>query len=236
MFLTLILSSMVLAEEKCTLDSIDFPSLDGFQSAVLKKYGATCKPSLDPENEKLAVNLYREVQKAIKDDDIPTAKAKINELMTKYSDTRIARRAKRTQNELNVFDKKLSNNLDKVEWLQGKASFQDAKLSLVVFWELWCPHCKREIPNLQKMYETFKGKELNIIGLTKLSRNRTTEDVMTFLQENNVSYPIGKEDGTLSAEFAVSGIPAAALVKDGTIIWRGHPASLTTEKIEKHLQ
>ena len=50
-----------------------------------------------------------------------------------------------------------------------------------------------------------------------------SEKVNEFLQEQTVNYPTAKEDGTLSKHFNVSGIPAAAAVKDGKVIWRGHP-------------
>ena len=39
----------------------------------------------------------------------------------------------------------------------------------------------------------------------------------------------------MSAAYAVSGIPAAALVKEGKVIWRGHPARLTDELLEQLL-
>ena len=48
-----------------------------------------------------------------------------------------------------------------------------------------------------------------------------------------VSYPIAKESGdALSKHFGVRGIPAAAMVKDGKVVWRGHPARLTDDMIE----
>ena len=39
----------------------------------------------------------------------------------------------------------------------------------------------------------------------------------------------------LSGAYAVSGIPAAALVKDGKVIWRGHPSRLTDELVQQLL-
>ena len=61
-----------------------------------------------------------------------------------------------------------------------------------------------------------------MVGLTKLSRSSTEEKVLEFIKDNNVSYPTAKEDGERSKHFNVSGIPAAAVVKDGKVIWRGH--------------
>ena len=37
----------------------------------------------------------------------------------------------------------------------------------------------------------------------------------------------------MSSSFAVTGIPAAALVKDGKVVWRGHPARLDDALLDK---
>ncbi|MDP6931333.1 MAG: TlpA disulfide reductase family protein, partial [Myxococcota bacterium] len=97
-----------------------------------------------------------------------------------------------------------------------------------------CPHCQKEVPKLEKTHQDYKGR-MNVIGLTKLSKGVTAEDVNTFISEKEVSYPMAKENGDVSKHFAVQGIPAAALVKDGKIIWRGHPAGLNDEKLDKLL-
>ena len=65
-----------------------------------------------------------------------------------------------------------------------------------------------------------------------MTRNKTEDEVMTFLKANDVTYPIAKETGDMSQQFNVSGIPAAAVVKDGVIIWRGHPARLSDSMLE----
>ncbi len=84
------------------------------------------------------------------------------------------------------------------------------------------------------MSKQYKGK-LDIVGLTRMSRDKTTEEVAAFIEENKVSYPMVKENGKVAQHFAVSGIPAAALVKDGTIVWRGHPGRLSESTIAKHI-
>ena len=43
---------------------------------------------------------------------------------------------------------------------------------------------------------------------------------------------MAKESGDASKAFGVSGIPAAAVVKDGKVVWRGHPGRLTEQMIE----
>ena len=39
-------------------------------------------------------------------------------------------------------------------------------------------------------------------------------------------------DGSLSQYFNVGGIPAAAVVKDGKVVWRGHPARLSEQMLK----
>jgi hypothetical protein len=87
-----------------------------------------------------------------------------------------------------------------------------------------------------KLNEVGKAHpDLNIVALTKQTRNITDDQVNEFIKTNALDFPVGKEDGSMSAHFAVSGIPAAAVVKDGKVIWRGHPARLDDAAINKLL-
>ena len=76
---------------------------------------------------------------------------------------------------------------------------------------------------------------LNIVGLTKITKSSTEAKVTQFIETNGLQFPIAKERGDLSQYFGVSGIPAAAVVKDGTIIWRGHPNGLNDALIQAWL-
>ncbi|MFT7518621.1 MAG: hypothetical protein ACI9MC_000753, partial [Kiritimatiellia bacterium] len=53
---------------------------------------------------------------------------------------------------------------------------------------------------------------------------------------HGVTFPIGKDGGELTKFYAVSGVPAAAVVKDGVVVWRGHPAKLDATMIEGWLR
>jgi cytochrome c-type biogenesis protein len=120
------------------------------------------------------------------------------------------------------------------KWFNGSdgALNLESGSTLVVFWEVWCPHCKREVPKIQATYEKFQGK-MNVVGLTKVTKSATDEKVTDFIKEQKLTYPIAKETGDASQAFAVSGIPAAAIVKDGEVVWRGHPGKLTDDLINK---
>ncbi len=209
--------------------------LDELAKAPVK--AAAAGPS--DADEKAAAALYGEVNKLLSEDNIDGAKAKLKELMAKYGNTRPAARAKRIQDEIDVVGKSATSfggNAWAQDWYVGASSDVDltSGVDLVVFWEVWCPHCRREVPELQAMSEKYAGK-MDIVGLTRLTRSSTPEKVKEFIEESKLTYPTAKEDGSVAAHFAVSGIPAAALVKDGTIVWRGHPGRLSEDTIAKHI-
>ena len=145
----------------------------------------------------------------------------------------LVKKEEKIEKELEVIGKAAPNTLNVEKWYtsESKIDFSASTPTLLVFWEIWCPHCRREVPKLQATWDKYKGK-LQMVGLTKLSRSSTEEKVLEFIKDNNVSYPTAKEDGELSKHFNVSGIPAAAVVKDGKVIWRGHPGRLTDSMIE----
>lgn len=184
----------------------------------------------DPEQE-AAMNIYKEAADLSSQGKTEEAKAKLTELTAQYGKTRAGQAGARLLAELSVVGKDVSD-LKVEEWYVGQASLADSKATLVVFWEVWCPHCKREVPKLQATFDTYKSQGLGVVGLTKLTRGKTVDEVKAFIAENKVTYPMGKEAGDMSEFFGVSGVPAAAVVKAGKVVWRGHPAQVTEDMIK----
>jgi peroxiredoxin len=173
------------------------------------------------------------VQEAVKAGDYPTAKAKLAELAVEpLASTRAGKASLRMASEINLVGTDAAA-LDAEKWFQGKAALGDSKATLLVFWEVWCPHCKKELPKLAEEEGKYKAKGIQVVGITKVTKSATDEKVEEFIKESKAKFPILKEkDGSLSKAYAVSGIPAAALVKDGKVIWRGHPARLDDATID----
>jgi len=192
---------------------------------------ASAKPKASAEDEAKAMELLKELEGLIADGKMTEAKAKVDEIFEKYPASTAAARAKRTKVELSVVGKAVSNPDIESWFVEGNVDLTSGS-TLVVFWEVWCPHCRREVPELQATFEKYKGR-MDVVGLTRLTKNKTVEEVEKFIDENDVSYPMAKESGKTASDFGVSGIPAAAIVKDGKIVWRGHPGKLTDDLIDK---
>ncbi|TPV96428.1 MAG: TlpA family protein disulfide reductase [Myxococcales bacterium FL481] len=157
--------------------------------------------------------------------DVEGAQAKLEAMKLELGDTQTyRRRGRRLAAELAVVGQQApALTVDK--WFrQAEVDLSASSPTVVVFFEQWCPHCRNEIPKLDELYAKHKAAGLQLVALTKMTKGSTVAQVQSLIED--VSYPVAKEDGALSRAFAVSGIPAAAVVKDGKIVWRGHPAAL----------
>ena len=189
-----------------------------------------------PEEEQKSRELLETAMTATQEMRWDDAKAALEELMASHPKTQAAQIGQSLSEEVNVVGRD-AVALQVDQWFQGSAEdLADDKATLYVFWEAWCPHCRREVPKLSGTYDRFREKGLGMVGLTEMTRDVTPEDVGTFISETGVSYPIVKEkESALARQYGIRGIPAAAMVKDGKVVWRGHPASLTDDLIEKVL-
>lgn len=205
------------------------------EKAPAARPGAPAAPANDAD-EQAAADLLKAASQASEEMKYDEAKAKLAELNSKYPSTRAARAAQRLNDELAIIGKP-AGDLKVEKWFQGNlASLDSGKATLLVFWEVWCPHCKREVPKLTETFNKYNGQGLQMVGLTKMTRDVTEDQVSSFIKDQKVAYPIAKEEGdAMSQHFGVRGIPAAAVVKDGKVVWRGHPARLTDDMIKSWL-
>lgn len=107
------------------------------------------------------------------------------------------------------------------------------KWVLVDFWASWCKPCRAESPNMVKLYNTYKSKPFEILGVSLDSRK---QDWIMAISKDNYSWPqISDLKGWQSAAaktYQVTGIPFTVLVNpEGKI----HAKGLRGEQLEKTL-
>lgn len=176
-----------------------------------------------------------EIQALIASNQFEPAKTKIAEFQKKFAGTEYVNGIDRLKNEVDVVGKPIPPKWGIDKWYQFEkdVNLDSDKPTFIVFWEVWCPHCRNEVPKIVELKNTLGPKGVQFVGLTKLSRGTTEDELNKFLKENNVNYAIGKESGDLSTYFAVTGVPAAVFIKNKKVVWRGHPALATAENIQK---
>lgn len=107
------------------------------------------------------------------------------------------------------------------------------KYTVVDFWASWCGPCRKETPNLAKVYEQYKNKGVEVIGVATWDRAAKTKKA---IEELNITWPqIFDADTKPSDLYGFDGIPQIMLfAPDGKIIardLRGEGIALKLEEV-----
>jgi len=198
---------------------------------------AVAAPAAAPSGRDDALALYTRVDNLVARGALDEAKQTVAEWDRAHAGTPGAGWTNALNRELAVVGKSAPADWEIDHWYQGGS---DVRLdgqgpTLVVFWEAWCPHCREEVPKVEAIWERYRSRGLQVLGVTRITQTATEESVKAFITDSGVRYPMAKESGALAEYFEVKGIPAAAVVKDGKIVWRGHPLRVTDELLSAWL-
>lgn len=91
------------------------------------------------------------------------------------------------------------------------------KVVLIDFWATWCPFCRESIPILNSLYNDYKDKGLEIIGIAlEYDGGRT---LRRFAKEKNIAYPLAVGEERLATEYSAYGVPTRFLInRKGEIV------------------
>jgi len=89
------------------------------------------------------------------------------------------------------------------------------KVILVNFWATWCPPCRKEMPDLDSLYQRFKDRGFVVLALSDEDAGK----VKPFIAERNISYPILLDPGdNVKDLFQVNGIPESFVYDRGGVL------------------
>lgn len=182
--------------------------------------------------EAAARALLAQVNEARKRSDWVGARRLIADLQPFYPSTRAAESAQRILTEIAIVGAP-APAVAVTAWFTRPGSLTDARTTVLVFWEEWCPHSQQEVPKLPGIRARHAAQGVQVIALTRVTRSSTDAAVRDFVARHGLdAIAVGKDSaGAIAAAYPVQGIPAAAAVRDGRVIWRGHPAMLTEEVV-----
>ncbi|MDR2431842.1 MAG: TlpA family protein disulfide reductase [Candidatus Margulisbacteria bacterium] len=99
-----------------------------------------------------------------------------------------------------------------IQELAGKAVFLN-------FWAGWCGPCRNEMPSMEKLYQKFEPRGLEILAVNYAEKPET---VRAFMAENRLSFPVGLDvSGRITALYGVTAFPTTYIIdREGQVIAR----------------
>lgn len=140
-----------------------------------------------------------------------------------------------SQSENNIENSSTSENNeeDKIEAIdftlydqygkKHKLSDYKGKTIFLNFWATWCPPCKAEMPDIEKLYKEYNKNNDDVVIMGVASPNLGNEGdqeyIENFLEEEGYTFPVVfDEGGELVYRYGFSSFPSTIIVdKDGYI-------------------
>lgn len=110
-----------------------------------------------------------------------------------------------------------------------------SKLIVVNFWATWCRPCTAEMPGLSEVYQNYKSRGLEIVGVSLDVKGWAV--VKPFLQRTKVPYPIVLGDQSIVDDYGgIQAIPTTFFIdQDGNIV-KKHIGYLSKDEFEKQVK
>lgn len=119
-----------------------------------------------------------------------------------------------------------------VAGLNGGVSALDAYRGHVVvmnLWASWCPPCRAEMPDLQRLYQAYKTRNLVVLGI---DQGESAERVGQFAQSLGIHYPILlDQQQQYGRVYAALGLPTTILINGDGVVIRGFDGPLSYQQM-----
>ncbi|MBD5781322.1 TlpA family protein disulfide reductase [Pelagicoccus sp. NFK12] len=136
----------------------------------------------------------------------------------------------RPANDADLFVGKPGPAFEVAEWISEPPQ-REGKYLLIDFWATWCGPCIRAIPHMNELHATYQDR-LTVVGVSRESRQK----VESMKSPRMEYYSAIDPQDRMADFFQIRSIPQVALMDpNGIVLYKGHPAYLTEEKLEELL-
>lgn len=109
------------------------------------------------------------------------------------------------------------------------------------FWGTWCPPCRGEMPEIQKLYENYGENEEDLIVLGIAAPNYGQEGdidhITSFLSENGYTFPVVMdEEADLFYQYGITSFPTTFMIDSEGNVFGYVQSAITGEIMESIVQ
>ncbi|WP_042348687.1 peroxiredoxin family protein [Bacillus massiliigorillae] len=119
-----------------------------------------------------------------------------------------------------------------LENLKGeKVSLSDYKGQTVIvnFWATWCPPCRKEMPDLEKLYQQ-NNSNVEILAVN----TDTNNDVASFVKSMNLTFPILLDhQADVSGQYDIISFPTTYIIDKKGVIVKKQIGELSFERLNE---
>ena len=108
------------------------------------------------------------------------------------------------------------------------------------FWATWCGPCKSEMPDIQKLYESYGENSEDLVVLAVANpggQDVSQEEIEQFLEDNGYAFPVLMDDtGMTLAYYGISAFPTTFMIDSGGNVYGYVPGAMTADIMESIVQ
>lgn len=95
------------------------------------------------------------------------------------------------------------------------------KIVLLNIWATWCPPCRQELPELQRLHQAHGGERFTVLGVS-IDTEGAAPRVAAMVKQQGLTYPVMLDPRASSVEpYDVRGYPTSFLIgPDRKFLWR----------------
>lgn len=108
------------------------------------------------------------------------------------------------------------------------------KIVVMNLWASWCPPCRAEMPDLQRLEQSYGSRGVIVVGV---NQGESAERARTFAESLRISFPIWIDDQQRYGRvYAALGLPTTVIIaRDGRVV-RGFDGPLTIDQLRAALE
>lgn len=93
--------------------------------------------------------------------------------------------------------------------LKGVLENNKGKVVIVDLWATWCPPCRKEIPGFINLYNKYKDKGVEIIGIA--FDENGSEVIPSFIKKTGINYPIYLHGDNVAEAYDLRAYPSTII-------------------------